>query len=122
MRNLTHKGTTTMITTFADTSVRILKETRDWLSDPEHWCQHTICLPRAEDTEVVGNKRFRELLKNAKQTCLLGALEKFGGKLVVSVMISRAANDLYGLQPVKVNDQLGYEAVLKVLDLAIQRS
>lgn len=92
----------------------ILKDAREWLSDPAHWCQGTLYWPSHAEAEV------------AEKTCLLGATYRVGGMkastIRAHVVLSGASYDLYQRGAASVNDDLGYDAVMKVLELAISRS
>lgn len=89
----------------------VLKDAREWLSDPEHWCK--------------GSLGSRE----EGHTCLLGALltssrpdtEEEQAAVTVVIKIIRA---LYGRSTLGFNDDpdTKHEDVLKVLDAAIERA
>ena len=103
-------------------TVTILKNAKDWLSDPQHWCRGQLW-------------QWSKITGTLERTCLIGATTiqvaskrsriasvSFISSKNAHELLDKAALDLYERLPARVNDELGYDAAMKVLDLAISRS
>lgn len=101
------------MTAEAQTEVEILKAVRDKLADPKRWSQGMAAKNAKGEPVHSGDV-------NAVAWCLWGALNVDSGFADSAWhLIEVAAQDLYGKGPIDVNEDLGHEAVMKVLDRAI---
>lgn len=82
-----------------------LLEARNWLADPNNWCQF-------------------DMYNKQGQTCAVGALTYVSGKYNEEAhrFMIGVAHELYGTGPMGVNDCIGYDAVMEMFDAAIHKS
>ena len=116
------------------TATELLTEAREFIAEPERWCQGYLAL------DGHGKRIQPGLVTNVARCCGLGAAELAAARhgLVESwleltrsaELLELAASDLYPpsaehdeLSPVAyVNDKLGHAAILRVYDAAIAAS
>jgi hypothetical protein len=108
----------------------LLIKARDYLADPDHWCQHHLHI-NPKTGNVVGTAYAKRILKQGGEPmcCALGALYLFApapdADGASSSVIGDAEEALLECTPsnsiIDVNDDGGYEKVMKMYGCAIDR-
>lgn len=101
------------------TNLEILIEARALIADKSHWT-HEVFANTSNGIPVLPNSH------RATKWCAIGALRKIvGNYLDHSIgsplyILENASVELYNMNVVGVNDDLGHEETLQVYDLAIK--
>jgi hypothetical protein len=120
------------------TTLEILTQARELLSDQTKWTQHALARDANGDDKPIShpysdNPHWDGICgydAMACSWCALGALEKVSNESLntasyigphpARLALHRAAEKLYSLSTPEVNDTLGHAEVLNVYDLAIK--
>lgn len=96
---------------------RQLIKARDYISDPDHWCQgallhgNRVCAIGALGYADLGQRFFGEPV----------SITEYSDNFLRSrTILDDTAEKLYGKAAYQVNDSLGHEAVLVIFDKAIE--
>jgi hypothetical protein len=112
------------------TTLEILTQARELLSDPTKWTQHAMARDANGDDKPISHlyseHPYWEGISGydpvACSWCAFGAIEKVSNMNsgTVKYILSQTAKKLYSMRMPKVNDSLGHTEVLKVYDHAIE--
>lgn len=112
------------LTRLTSNLIGIVRETRDYLADPDHWTQNANARrANCEETDIFN--------PDAERHCASGALRLIAGRRNIGMdhegfnlighMLQGVSHELFQTELVPVNDRLGHAAVLKVFDVFLQR-
>ena len=101
--------------------IKILKQIKEYFSNPRNWTQGAVARNAKGERVIPSNP-------NAVCYCLIGAIEKFippkdAPNFIkqnqIKDFISTVSFNLSGFCPVLVNDDLGYDSVMQLLDESV---